>query len=128
MGEIVSAVTRVTDIMGEIASASDEQSKGIDQVGQAVTEMDRVTQQNASLVEESAAAAVALEEQVKVLNQAVAVFRLSEDAGSFRRTTPATAGQKPALLASSANGGKKAKEGFSNDNRETFLSESSYRL
>ncbi|ARA75868.1 methyl-accepting chemotaxis protein [Pectobacterium sp. CHL-2024] len=120
MGEIVSAVTRVTDIMGEIASASDEQSKGIDQVGQAVTEMDRVTQQNASLVEESAAAAVALEEQVKVLNQAVAVFRLSEDAGSFRRTTPAAAGQKPALLASSANSGKKAKEGSSNDNWETF--------
>ncbi|ACT13639.1 methyl-accepting chemotaxis protein [Pectobacterium aroidearum] len=120
MGEIVSAVTRVTDIMGEIASASDEQSKGIDQVGQAVTEMDRVTQQNASLVEESAAAAVALEEQVKVLNQAVAVFRLSEDAGSFRRTTPAAAGQKPVLLAPSAGGGKKAKEGLSNDNWETF--------
>lgn len=54
MSDIVSAVTRVTDIMGEIASASDEQSRGIDQVGQAVTEMDRVTQQNASLVEESA--------------------------------------------------------------------------
>ncbi|MEG1214747.1 MAG: methyl-accepting chemotaxis protein, partial [Leclercia sp.] len=53
MAEIVSAVTRVTDIMGEIASASDEQSRGIDQVGQAVAEMDRVTQQNASLVEES---------------------------------------------------------------------------
>ncbi|MCA6925378.1 methyl-accepting chemotaxis protein [Pectobacterium versatile] len=120
MGEIVSAVTRVTDIMGEIASASDEQSKGIDQVGQAVTEMDRVTQQNASLVEESATAAVVLEEQVKVLNQAVAVFRLSEDTGSFRRTTRATAGQKPALLASSANGGKKAKEGSPNDNWETF--------
>ncbi|MFJ5330240.1 methyl-accepting chemotaxis protein [Pectobacterium versatile] len=120
MGEIVSAVTRVTDIMGEIASASDEQSKGIDQVGQAVTEMDRVTQQNASLVEESATAAVALEEQVKVLNQAVAVFRLSEDTGSFRRTTRATAGQKPALLASSADGGKKAKEGSPNDNWETF--------
>lgn len=62
MGEIVNAVTRVTDIMGEIASASDEQSRGIDQVGLAVAEMDRVTQQNASLVEESAAAAAALEE------------------------------------------------------------------
>ncbi|SUB16340.1 Aspartate chemoreceptor protein [Pantoea agglomerans] len=49
MSNIVSAVTRVTDIMGEIASASDEQSRGIDQVGLAVTEMDRVTQQNASL-------------------------------------------------------------------------------
>jgi methyl-accepting chemotaxis protein-1 (serine sensor receptor) len=59
MGEIVNAVTRVTDIMGEIASASDEQSRGIDQVGLAVAEMDRVTQQNASLVEESAAAAAA---------------------------------------------------------------------
>ncbi len=60
MDEIVNAVTRVTDIMGEIASASDEQSRGIDQVGLAVAEMDRVTQQNASLVEESAAAAAAL--------------------------------------------------------------------
>ncbi len=59
MAEIVSAVTRVTDIMGEIASASDEQSRGIDQVGLAVAEMDRVTQQNAALVEESAAAAAA---------------------------------------------------------------------
>ena len=65
MAEIVSAVTRVTDIMGEIASASDEQSRGIDQVGLAVAEMDRVTQQNAALVEESAAAAAALEEQAK---------------------------------------------------------------
>ena len=77
MAEIVSAVTRVTDIMGEIASASDEQSRGIDQVGQAVAEMDRVTQQNASLVEESASAAAALEEQAARLNQTVAVFKVS---------------------------------------------------
>ncbi|MDQ1214529.1 methyl-accepting chemotaxis protein [Pantoea anthophila] len=77
MSEIVGAVTRVTDIMGEIASASDEQSRGIDQVGQAVTEMDRVTQQNASLVEESAAAAAALEQQASVLMQAVSVFKIS---------------------------------------------------
>ncbi len=76
MSEIVNAVTRVTDIMGEIASASDEQSRGIDQVGQAVTEMDRVTQQNASLVEESAAAAASLEEQASRLSQSVAVFRV----------------------------------------------------
>ncbi|KHN53570.1 methyl-accepting chemotaxis protein [Pectobacterium fontis] len=120
MGEIVSAVTRVTDIMGEIASASDEQSKGIDQVGQAVTEMDRVTQQNASLVEESAAAAVALEEQVKVLNQAVAVFRLSEDTGAFRKSAQAATSQKTVLLAPSAHGGKKAKESSPTDNWETF--------
>ncbi len=68
MDEIVNAVTRVTDIMGEIASASDEQSRGIDR-GPAVAEMDRVTQQNASLVEESAAAAAALEEQASRLTQ-----------------------------------------------------------
>lgn len=80
MAEIVSAVTRVTDIMGEIASASDEQSRGIDQVGQAVAEMDRVTQQNASLVEESAAAAAALEEQASRLNEAVAVFKINRRA------------------------------------------------
>ncbi len=57
MDSIVQAVTNVTDIMGEIASASDEQSRGISQIGQAVAEMDGVTQQNASLVQESAAAA-----------------------------------------------------------------------
>lgn len=78
MDEILNAVTRVTDIMGEIASASDEQSRGIDQVGLAVAEMDRVTQQNASLVEESAAAAAALEEQASRLTQAVAVFRIQQ--------------------------------------------------
>lgn len=77
MNDIVNAVTRVTDIMGEIASASDEQSKGIDQVALAVSEMDRVTQQNASLVEESAAAAAALEEQASRLTQAVSAFRLA---------------------------------------------------
>ncbi|WHQ76890.1 methyl-accepting chemotaxis protein [Pantoea sp. Lij88] len=80
MSDIVSAVTRVTDIMGEIASASDEQSRGIDQVGQAVTEMDRVTQQNASLVEESAAAAASLEDQASRLSQAVSVFRVKREA------------------------------------------------
>ncbi|WP_049221956.1 methyl-accepting chemotaxis protein, partial [Serratia marcescens] len=53
MQDIVRSVTRVTDIMGEIASASDEQSRGIEQVTQAVTQMDQVTQQNAALVEES---------------------------------------------------------------------------
>ncbi|CNH08726.1 methyl-accepting chemotaxis protein [Yersinia aldovae] len=82
MGDIVSAVTRVTDIMGEIASASDEQSRGIDQVGQAVTEMDRVTQQNASLVEESASAAAALEEQASMLTQSMSVFVLHMDNGN----------------------------------------------
>ncbi|HDG1679006.1 TPA: methyl-accepting chemotaxis protein [Kluyvera ascorbata] len=90
MDEIVNAVTRVTDIMGEIASASDEQSRGIDQVGLAVSEMDRVTQQNASLVEESAAAAAALEEQASRLTQAVAVFRIQQSqAGAARESVSA---------------------------------------
>ncbi|MBC8954707.1 methyl-accepting chemotaxis protein [Xenorhabdus sp. PB62.4] len=80
MNKIVDSVTRVTDIMGEIASASDEQSRGITQVGVAISEMDRVTQQNASLVEQSAAAAAALEEQAKVLTKAVALFQLPEQA------------------------------------------------
>ncbi len=72
MNNIVDAVTRVTDIMGEIASASDgPRSRGIDQVALAVSEMDRVTQQNASLVQESAAAAAALEEQASRLTQTV---------------------------------------------------------
>ncbi|HFL9914539.1 TPA: methyl-accepting chemotaxis protein [Escherichia coli] len=97
MAEIVSAVTRVTDIMGEIASASDEQSRGIDQVGLAVAEMDRVTQQNAALVEESAAAAAALEEQASRLTEAVAVFRIQqqqqqqrEASAVVKTVTPAT--------------------------------------
>ncbi|UYP71926.1 methyl-accepting chemotaxis protein [Pantoea dispersa] len=79
MSEIVNAVTRVTDIMGEIASASDEQSRGIDQVGLAVNEMDRVTQQNAALVEESATAAAALEDQASRLKQSVAVFNIGKE-------------------------------------------------
>ncbi|TFZ50477.1 HAMP domain-containing protein [Serratia proteamaculans] len=79
MQDIVRSVTRVTDIMGEIASASDEQSRGIEQVTQAVTQMDQVTQQNAALVEEAASAAIALEEQAITLADAVAVFRLADD-------------------------------------------------
>ncbi|CNJ57276.1 methyl-accepting chemotaxis protein [Yersinia aldovae] len=77
MNEIVTAVIHVTDIMGEIASASDEQSRGISQVAQAISEMDDVTQQNASLVQEASAAAASLEQQGEILTQAVAVFRLN---------------------------------------------------
>lgn len=79
MSEIVGSVTRVTDIMSEIASASDEQSRGVEQVAQAVSEMDQVTQQNALLVEESAAAAAALEEHAGRLMQAVSVFTLKDN-------------------------------------------------
>ena len=77
MEEIVSAIRRVTDIVGEISSASVEQSNGVSQVGQAVTQMDQATQQNAALVEESAAAAESLRQQAQQLVQAVAVFRLA---------------------------------------------------
>ncbi|MDQ0143336.1 methyl-accepting chemotaxis protein [Cupriavidus necator] len=74
MGEIVQAVRRVTDIMNEIGAASQEQTSGIEQVNQAVTQMDQVTQQNAALVEEAAAAAGALEEQAQKLKNVVSVF------------------------------------------------------
>lgn len=76
MTDIVDAVKRVTDIMLEIAAASDEQNRGIQQVSQAVTEMDNVTQQNASLVEEASAAAASLEEQAARLTHAVGTFRI----------------------------------------------------
>ncbi|WP_176060880.1 methyl-accepting chemotaxis protein [Paraburkholderia sp. BCC1876] len=78
MTEIISAVQRVTDIMGEIAAASEEQSSGIDQVARAVTQMDEVTQQNAALVEEAAAAASSLEDQAGKLRTAVSVFQVDE--------------------------------------------------
>ncbi len=111
MDEIVNAVTRVTDIMGEIASASDEQSRGIDR-GPAVAEMDRVTQQNASLVEESAAAAAALEEQASRLTQAVAVFRIHQQQ---QRARDVAAVKTPAAVSS-----PKAAVADGSDNWETF--------
>ena len=96
MGEIVNAVTRVTDIMGEISSASDEQSRGIEQVSLAVSQMDSVTQQNAALVQQSATAAAALEDQSEQLRQAVAAFRLN---GKEKATAPRPATVKiPQLL------------------------------
>ncbi len=76
MGEIVSSVQRVTDIMAEISAASQEQSAGIEQVNQTVTQMDETTQQNAALVEEATAAARSMEEQAHHLAEAVAVFKL----------------------------------------------------
>ncbi|EGT4382461.1 methyl-accepting chemotaxis protein II [Cronobacter malonaticus] len=117
MQEIVGAVTRVTDIMGEIASASDEQSRGIDQVALAVSEMDRVTQQNASLVQQSAAAASALEDQASRLSQAVAAFRLASARASAPRssvpaTVPVSTGHAPIVPAKPAVAGQ--------DNWETF--------
>ena len=71
-------------IIGEIAAASKEQSSGIDQVNQAVTSIDQITQQNAALVEEATAAAKSLEEQSDALVQAVAIFKLAEEKGAAR--------------------------------------------
>ncbi len=84
MDEIVISIRRVTDIVGEISSASVEQSAGVSQVGEAVTQMDQATQQNAALVEESAAAAESLKNQAHQLVQAVAVFKLSQQEGFAR--------------------------------------------
>jgi methyl-accepting chemotaxis protein len=77
MDEIVQAVRRVTDIMGEISAASDEQSTGIEQVNRAVGQMDSVTQQNAALVEQAAAAAASLEEQTRQMKAIVSEWRVA---------------------------------------------------
>ncbi|QNA99180.1 methyl-accepting chemotaxis protein [Massilia sp. Se16.2.3] len=76
MDEIVDSVRRVTDIMGEITSASVEQTAGIEQINEAVAQMDQVTQQNAALVEEAAAASASMQEQAAHLSRAVSVFRI----------------------------------------------------
>ncbi len=81
MSEVVGAIRRVTDIVGEISAASHEQSLGVAQVGEAVTQMDQVTQQNAALVEEMAAAASSLKNQAEDLVHVVSVFRLADDGG-----------------------------------------------
>ncbi|MBP6897241.1 aerotaxis receptor [Pseudacidovorax sp. 1753] len=86
MGEVVDSVKRVTDFIGEIAAASAEQTAGIQQINQTVIQLDQVTQQNAALVEEVAAASAALEEKAQHLGQAVSVFR---GAGAGGRTAPA---------------------------------------
>jgi len=76
MHEIVESIKRVTDIMGEIAAASKEQSMGIEQVNQAIAQMDQVTQQNAALVEEAAAAASSLHDQAGNLSEVVKIFKV----------------------------------------------------
>ena len=102
MTEVVGSIRRVTDIMGEISAASIEQSAGVTQVGEAVSQMDKVTQQNAALVEESAAAAASLEQQARHLLEAVAVFKLSSERRGTGHSSslpfaPEPTGFKPAL-------------------------------
>ncbi|MDN5679558.1 MAG: methyl-accepting chemotaxis protein [Ewingella sp.] len=112
MQDIVQSVTNVRDIMGEIASASDEQSRGITQISHAIVEMDSTTQQNAALVEQSAAAADSLEEQSRLLTEAVSVFRLSDNDSKSASVTPRTPQLQSPLLPRPA--------GISQDNWETF--------
>ncbi|OBX35409.1 methyl-accepting chemotaxis protein II [Halomonas elongata] len=91
MAEIVESVTRVTDVLGEITAATGEQSEGISQVNVAVSELDRMTQQNAALVEESTTAAEQLKDQADRLSAAVGGFTLSRrraDEASARRESP----------------------------------------
>jgi len=90
MSEVVASVKRVTDIISEISVASSEQSNGIEQINQAVTQMDEVTQQNAALVEEAAAAAGSLQEQAANLVASVSVFKLA----STQSTTASPIGWK----------------------------------
>ncbi|NML29346.1 methyl-accepting chemotaxis protein [Paraburkholderia antibiotica] len=103
MADIKAAIHRVSDIVGEIATASEEQTRSIHQVGQAVTQMDETTQQNAALVEEAAAAAQSLDAQARKMKQTVSVFRVGESRGfaaataaaavTARATTAATRGR-----------------------------------
>jgi methyl-accepting chemotaxis protein len=100
MGEIVQQVKRVSDLIGEITSSTLEQSNGIGQVNQAVTQLDQMTQQNAALVEQSAAAAQSLRDQADTLAQAVSVFKLSQ--GQAQRVIASAQGAAKATVHPSA--------------------------
>ncbi|MFL9923025.1 methyl-accepting chemotaxis protein [Herbaspirillum lusitanum] len=80
MDEVVASVKSVTDIVGEITAASSEQSTGIEEINRAITQMDEVTQQNAALVEEAAAAAQSMQDQAMRLSQAISIFKLTQGA------------------------------------------------
>ncbi|WP_366774260.1 methyl-accepting chemotaxis protein [uncultured Oxalicibacterium sp.] len=90
MKEVVDSVRHVTDIMSEILAASQEQSSGIEQVNTAISQMDQVTQQNAALVEEAAAAAASLNEQAEKLTEAVSVFKLNSFDSQTQQVQPKT--------------------------------------
>ena len=129
MGEIVSSVQRVTDIMGEISMATQEQSTGIDQINMAVGQMDTVTQQNAALVEEAAAAAASLQEQAATLAEVVSVFRMDQAYAprptAARRTSVApvprvAAAPRPALKAAPVKAAPRKMATASADDWEEF--------
>jgi methyl-accepting chemotaxis protein len=99
MTNIVSSAQRVSDIIGEISAAASEQSDGIAQVNQSVVKLDQMTQQNAALVEESAAAAESLKDQAERLAEAVGRFKVSDSTGMGRAAVRQPA--KPSQAASS---------------------------
>ncbi|MBF3320887.1 methyl-accepting chemotaxis protein I (serine chemoreceptor protein), partial [Leptospira borgpetersenii serovar Hardjo-bovis] len=106
MKRIIGSIKQVSELMSEIALSTGEQSRGIEQINQAVAQMDSVTQQNAALVEESSAAASSLEEQARELEQMVAIFNVGTSAP--RRAEPAvvpvTAPAPKALAVAGAQG------------------------
>ncbi len=97
MAEVVSSVKNVTDIVGEIAIASNEQSTGIEEINKAINQMDEVTQQNAALVQEASSAAYSLNEQAERLSQAISIFKVSA-ATATSAVRKATQVNSPALL------------------------------
>jgi methyl-accepting chemotaxis protein len=98
MGEVVDSVRRVTDIMSEIASASQEQSAGIEQVNLSIIEMDGMTQQNAALVEQAAAAAQSLQDQAAELAHVVSIFKLVEGEEKPAAYVPAPVAAAPVAV------------------------------
>ena len=98
MQEVVNSVQRLSAIIGEITDASEEQRLGIEQVNEAISQMDQVTQQNAALVEEAAAAANAMQDQAAQLSQAVQVFRLKDAPSATQAGAAGAAGHRPLAL------------------------------
>ena len=135
MDLIVTSIKQVADIMGEITAATQEQSNGIEEVNQAITQMDEMTQQNAALVEEAAAAAESMQEQAQKLAQAVSIFKLSHDEATRRpapvqravaapapapRKAPAAPAPRPAVAAAKPAAPKKLASAAPGDEWEEF--------
>jgi methyl-accepting chemotaxis protein len=120
MDEVVSSIKRVSDIVAEISAASTEQSAGIQQVGDAVGQMDQVTQQNAALVEESAAAAESLKAQARLLVQAVATFKISQGALASHAAPVAAPAPKAAAKGWNSVDERRGKDRATNVTRPKF--------
>ena len=102
--QLVVAVKKVSDIIAEISSASDEQASGIDQVGKAITQMDQLTQQNAALVEEAAAASQSLADQAGELHETMSRYRVDEDSGRATAQPESRAAALPMARRAGARG------------------------